>query len=258
MTNLNEALNGLFFANPWLEPVMAATAEAVEVSQSVDTCPDWFGRLVRATVGSYSQEPGVGAEDGGWVLSAPLLGTQRVDLLRGRILGYRVGRELYTEAYSGRPALGMFKPPDCQSLDRKTGHGLGRSCNGCSFRRRNGCQVRGYLLFLPAGEKEPVLVLVPRSSFDGVNKALDDLKKLGTYASQAPVVLAVQPNLSARGRKYGRVRIWVEELHDGMMFDHLLGSVLDNLGRYWFQAMGASLIIHRQPVEQRSLAAQFG
>ena len=257
MSDLNQAIDHLILANPWLADALAATAGALEVSQSADTCPDWFGRLVRATLGSYSREPGWATAEGGWVLSAPLLGTQRVPELRGRILGYRVGRELYTEAYAGRPPLGMFKAPDCQSLDRKTGHGLGHSCDGCAFRRRKGCQVRGYLLLLPAGEKEPVLVLVPRTSFDLVGHALDELKELGTYASQAPVVLGTQPSHTGRGRKYPRLRVRVEELHEGLLFDHLLGAVLDNLGRLWFRVMEAGLAVHRAPAAQE-FAAPMG
>ena len=258
MSDLNEAIDNLILANPWLQDMMGATVEALEVSQTADTCPDWFGRLVRATVGSYSPEPGLNADDGGWVLSCPMLGTQDVPHLRGRILGYKVGRELYTRPYGGRPPLGMFNPPDCQSLDRKTGHGIGHSCEGCPFRRRHGCQVRGYLLFLPVGGKEPILVLVPRSSFDLVGKALDEIGKLGTYASQAPVVLGTRPNHTGRGRKYPQLRVMVEELHEGLLFDPLLGAVLDNLGRMWFRMLDTSLSVHRQPVAQHPPAAQIG
>ena len=257
MSDSQQQLNALRASYPWLDALMETTAAAMEASRSEDTCPDWWGRLVRATVSSCSTQPGVSAEDGGWTLSMPMLGTQDVPRLRGHILGYRVGRELYRQAYTGRPPLGMFNPPDCQSLDRQSGHGLGHRCDGCAFRGgRRSCKVRGYLLFLPEGEQEPILVLVPRSSFDATSQALDELKRWGRTLATAPVVLAVQPDTSARGRQFGRV--WIREEASGPSEQSAgaLGLVLEGLGRIWFGLLDASLAVHRprKPVELEPLA----
>ena len=230
---------------PWLHQALETLQAADIVDVGAET-PDWFGLLIRATLTPYpeSQAPDPAAA---WTLSYPLLGTEEVPYLRGRILGYQTGREYYRTAFQGRPAHGLFRPPDCQSAEGRYGYGCQQvaMCQYCPLRRGPRCRSRGYLLLLTPAAPAPVLVLVPAKSLGVI---VQSLKALGPshLARVRQVTLASQGYTTRSGRTFPQLHLQPVEGYYSQPGDAQIGNILDGMGRRWFQILKRSLIAREQ------------
>ena len=245
--------------HPWLQAALERLA-ALQEPGAPATAPDWFGHLVRATLTPCSPSDGCEPQ-GGWTLSRPLLGTTMVPELRGRILGYRIGREYYAEPYRGRPALGLFRAPDCQSADGREGrgHAGANACDACPLRHRQSgrpqCRSRGYLLLLTEESPDPVLVLVPRTSLGVVKQLRTDLRAARDMPlGQWVVHLGSRPHVTAHGRVFPRLQLTGAAGFDGSD-QAWIGRLLEGAGRGWFELLRQSLVarqLRSLPAEARS------
>ena len=242
----------LLAERPWL----AAAVEAMHTAAVADgtDMPDWFGHLTRATLTPY-RSTGAPAPEEAWTLSYPLLGTVEVPNLQGRILGYQTGREYYREPFQGRPAYGLFRPPDCQSADGRYGYGSQQvaDCQYCPLRRKHGCRSRGYLLLLTADGPEPVLVLVPPQSLGVIGRSLKALNRYDLALGQWVVTLDTQPYTTRAGRTFPQLHLQQAEGYYSGPGDALTGQTLERLGRRWFHILKRSLIAREQRLREAPL-----